>query len=133
METAALVFRGAEGSEEDRIVRVVKDNTEASGYRDEIVLTASDVPDITGSGDVYEKALLVAALRTTGVRRFRYLVDEAFTKGDYQLSFAAGAFKHVDATSEEGVTTPGVANEDFTLSFVVERRKCTSGRSYIRC
>ena len=120
VETAALVFRVAEGSEEDRIVRVVKDNTEASGYRDEIVLTASDVPDITGSGDVYEKALLVAALRTTGVRRFRYLVDEAFTKGDYQLSFAAGAFKHVDATSEEGVTTPGVANEDFTLSFVVE-------------
>jgi hypothetical protein len=121
LETAALVFKGAEGSDEDRIVRVVKDDSEITGYRDEVVLTASDVPDVIGTGDEFEKALLVAALRTTGVRRFRYLVDGPFSKGDYQLAFDADAFKHADIVDKNGVVvTPGVGNEAFTLGFVVE-------------
>ena len=121
VETAALVFRPASGSDEARIVRVVKDDAEASGFRDEIVLAASDVPDLTATGAELEKALLIAALRTTGVRRFRYLIDSSFAKGDYELNFAADAFKHAAIVDENGVVvTPGIGNEAFTLGFVVE-------------
>ena len=68
-----------------------------------------------------KKALLIAALRTTGVRRFRYLISTSFAKGDYELNFAADAFKHADITDESGVVlTPGIGNEAFSLGFVVE-------------
>ena len=42
VETAALVFRPASGSDEARIVRVVKDAVSGT-YSDKIVLTATDV------------------------------------------------------------------------------------------
>ncbi|MDB4600633.1 hypothetical protein OAG97_02815, partial [Akkermansiaceae bacterium] len=120
VETAELRVTGS--GMDQKVVRVTKDASGIEVLTD--ILLRADLVDPPTEANALGKALLVAALRQTGVRRFRYVITEegftGFTKGDYQLSFAAGAFKHVDTTSEEGVTTPGVANEGFTLSFVVE-------------
>ena len=114
VETAALEARDASGADEARVVRILQDGTE------EIVLTALDLENAPADAGQLRSALLAAALRSTGVRRFRYLIADPFAKGDYTLTFNEGAFKHVDITSEEGTVTPGLANEAFSLGFVVE-------------
>ena len=120
VETAELRVTGS--GMDQKVVRVTKDASGIEVLTD--ILIPADLVDPPTEANALGKALLVAALRQTGVRRFRYVITQegftGFTKGDYTLEFTANQFKHANVTNEEGVTTPGLGNERFRQIFSVE-------------
>ncbi|HEX5858381.1 MAG TPA: hypothetical protein VFY91_09765, partial [Microbacterium sp.] len=97
-----------------KLVELLTDAAGAYYLLDGTRVDVLKIADHKSGGD-----LLEAAVRITGTTRFRYDIGtENLSIGLWRLTFAAGAVKNADLTTEAG-TTVGAGSAATTLSFTV--------------